>query len=51
MENFNRKFMLEFDNNTVPDLQKVVATSLIDSRDNGDASVEKLMEEDLIKAK
>jgi hypothetical protein len=51
IENFNGKFMLEFNNNAVPDLRKVVTASLIDSRDNGDAAVEKLMEEDLVKTK
>jgi hypothetical protein len=51
VENFNGKIMLEFDNNAVPDLWKVVTTSLIDSMDNGDAAVEKLMEEDLVKKK
>jgi hypothetical protein len=51
MKNFNGKIMLEFDNNAVPDLRKVVTSSLIDRRDNGDAAAEKLMEEDLVKMK
>jgi hypothetical protein len=51
MENFNRKIMLEFDNNAVPDLRKIVTASLIDSRDNMDAAVKKLMEEELVKMK
>jgi hypothetical protein len=51
MEHFNDKVMMEFDNNAIPDLRKVIVASLIDNRDNGDVSMENVMEEDLIKKK
>jgi hypothetical protein len=51
MEHFNGKVMMEFDNNAIPDLRKVIAASLIDNRDNGDVSMENVMEEELIKKK
>jgi hypothetical protein len=51
MEHLNDKVMMEFDNNAIPDLCKVIIASLIDNRDNGDLSVENVMEEELIKKK
>ena len=51
MENFNTKVMAKFDNNAIPEFKKRVAASLIENRDNGDVSVEKLMEDQLIKPK
>ena len=51
MEKFNTKVMAQFDNNAIPDYRRRVASTLIDSRDNGDASLEKLMEEQLVKPK
>jgi hypothetical protein len=51
MEHFNGKVMMEFDNNAIPNLHKVIATSLIENRDNGNVSVENVMEEELVKKK
>ncbi|KAM0843062.1 hypothetical protein ACQ4PT_057953 [Festuca glaucescens] len=51
MENFDGKLMTHFDNNAIPDHRKLVATSLIENRDNGDDAVEAVMEEDLVKTK
>jgi hypothetical protein len=49
MEHFNGKVMMEFDNNAILDICKVIAASLIDKRDNGDVYVEKVMEEEVVK--
>jgi hypothetical protein len=43
--------MVEFDNNVIPDLRKVIAASLIEKRDNGDVAIETIMEAELIKKK
>ncbi|KAM0825388.1 hypothetical protein ACQ4PT_069595 [Festuca glaucescens] len=51
MENFDGKLMAHFDNNAIPDHRKLVAASLIENRDNGDDTVEAVMEEDLVKTK
>jgi hypothetical protein len=51
MEHLYGKVILEFDNNAILDLCKVIATSLIDNRDNGNVSVENVMEEELVKKK
>ena len=49
MENFDTKVMSKFDNNAIPDWRIHVAVSLIESRDNGDAAVDNLMEDELVK--
>jgi Ulp1 family protease len=51
IEHFNGKVMMEFGNNAIPNLRKVIAASLIDNRDNGDISLENVMEEELVKKK
>jgi hypothetical protein len=51
MEHFNRKVMMEFDKNAILDIRKVIAAALINKRDNGDVSVEKMMEEEVVKSK
>lgn len=51
MENFNGKLMSHFDNNAILDHRRLVATSLIENRDNKDDIVETVMDEDLIKTK
>lgn len=48
--NFNGKVMNEFDNNAIPDLRKMIAASLIESRENNEG-LEAIMEEDLVKSK
>ncbi|KAM0851652.1 hypothetical protein ACQ4PT_052282 [Festuca glaucescens] len=49
MENFDGKLMAHFDNNAIPDHRRLVAASLIETRENGNDVVEIVMDEDLIK--
>jgi hypothetical protein len=51
IEGFNGKLMVEFDNNAIPDLRKVITTSLIENMDNGDVAIEAVMEAKLVKKK
>ena len=47
MEHFNGKVMTDFDSSDIPDFRKIVAATLIDSRDN-QVNLMKIMEEDLV---
>ncbi|KAM0834409.1 hypothetical protein ACQ4PT_063614 [Festuca glaucescens] len=51
MENFDGKLIAHFDNNAIPDHWRLVASSLIENRDNGNDAVETVIDEDLIKTK
>ena len=47
MEQFNAKVMMDFDVDAIPHYRMMVATKLIDSRENKDDLVN-IMEEDLV---
>jgi hypothetical protein len=51
IKGFSGKLMVEFDNNVIPDLRKVITASLIEKRDNGDVAIETIMEAELVKKK
>jgi hypothetical protein len=46
MDQFTGKSMPEFTSKAIPDFRKILASSLINNRDNAE-SVEKLMDEEL----
>ena len=49
MEHFTGKVMPDFDKITIPDMRRLLAASLIDSRDNQKDDIEAIMNEDLQK--
>jgi hypothetical protein len=47
MEFFNGKIMSDIESGSVPNFRKLLATSLVETRDNHEDNVEEIMKQDL----